>query len=199
MTVENYKFQFVAGNLALDFANTVAYRFHPEKIKDHLVTAEEVRQWANQARLPDHNAIDSCPPMTQPVLRRIRAIREQIFAIFHAIASGKAIPAAPLRHIDNALRACQAQRCLSIQRHKAHWAWRPSAGCSDFLLYPILVAAADFLTSGTLDSVRHCADPACGWLFLDRSNAGKRRWCTMADCGNRNKVRRHYQRRAASV
>src|SRR5579863_40521 len=199
MTAENYKFQFVAGNLALDFANTTAYRFHAEKIRDHLLTADEIGRWVHQARFPTLEAIDSLAPITQSGLRRVRAVREQIFALFHAIASGKAIPPAPLHHLDDALRACQAKRCLSIHRHKAHWDWRPGAGYSDFLLYPILVSAADLMTSGHLNSVRHCADPACGWLFLDRSNAGRRRWCTMADCGNRNKVRQHYQRKAASV
>lgn len=199
MNAQPYKFQFVAGNLALDFANTIAYRFHPAKVKDHLQTADEIRQWAHQARLPHRESIASSPRITQSALRRIRAVREQIFAVFHAIAGGQAIPPDSVRHIDDALRACQAKRCLSIQRQKAHWDWRPGAGYFDFLLYPVLVAAVDLLTSGPLDSVRHCADPTCGWLFLDRSNAGRRRWCTMADCGNRNKVRQHYQRKAASV
>lgn len=194
MAGENYKFKFVAGNLALDFVNTVAYRFHPEKRKDHLLTAEEVRRWANQAHHPYRHDI-GCFPITRLVLRRVRIIREQIFTIFHAIAEGKAIPPDPVRQVDDAFRASQTKRCLWTRRHTADWTWRPSATCSDFLLYPVLVAATDLLTSGSIESVRQCADPSCGWLFLDRSNAGKRRWCTMADCGNRNKVRRHYKRK----
>ena len=57
----NYKYQFVAGNLALDFVNTVAYRADPGKRKDHLQRAEDVRRWANQAQLPDWTAINSGP------------------------------------------------------------------------------------------------------------------------------------------
>src|SRR6185437_6680981 len=39
-------------------------------------------------------------------------------------------------------------------------------------------------------ALRACADPECGWLFLDRSQARRRRWCSMAECGNRAKARR---------
>jgi predicted RNA-binding Zn ribbon-like protein len=61
---------------------------------------------------------------------------------------------------------------------------------------PILTAAIDLLTSVSRSLVRQCADEGCGWLFLDRSHARKRRWCNMADCGNRNKAREHYRRKA---
>jgi hypothetical protein len=47
---------------------------------------------------------------------------------------------------------------------------------------------------GLLDRVRRCANPECGWLFLDDSRAGKRRWCSMSSCGNRARARRHYHK-----
>src|SRR5580704_15548830 len=55
-------------------------------------------------------------------------------------------------------------------------------------------AAGDLLAGPRLDRVRRCANPECGWLFLDDSRAGKRRWCSMQSCGNRAKARRHYHR-----
>jgi predicted RNA-binding Zn ribbon-like protein len=39
-----------------------------------------------------------------------------------------------------------------------------------------------------------CADDTCGWLFIDESPAGRRRWCDMRTCGNRAKVARHRAR-----
>ena len=62
-------------------------------------------------------------------------------------------------------------------------------------LWPVLWSAADLLTSDRLARVRSCGDPRCGWLFLDTSRNRSRRWCDMADCGNRAKARRHYARR----
>ena len=47
--------------------------------------------------------------------------------------------------------------------------------------------------------VRQCPieSGGCGWLFLDTSRSGNRRWCDMRTCGNRAKARAHYSRAGA--
>jgi predicted RNA-binding Zn ribbon-like protein len=72
---------------------------------------------------------------------------------------------------------------------------RGAAKALDRPLWPVLWSAADLLTSARLAQVRVCADPRCGWMFLDVSKNRGRRWCAMENCGNRAKVRRHYERR----
>jgi predicted RNA-binding Zn ribbon-like protein len=62
------------------------------------------------------------------------------------------------------------------------------------LLAPVLWSAADLLVGPQIPRVRQCANPACGWLFLDTSKGGNRRWCSMSACGNRAKAHRHYMR-----
>lgn len=42
--------------------------------------------------------------------------------------------------------------------------------------------------------LRPCANTECQLFLLDRSRANRARWCSMAVCGNREKVRRHYER-----
>jgi predicted RNA-binding Zn ribbon-like protein len=42
--------------------------------------------------------------------------------------------------------------------------------------------------------IKQCGDTSCGWLFLDTSHRQNRRWCSAADCGNRDRARRHYER-----
>ena len=195
MDSRNYRYQFVAGNLALDFVNTVAFRADPGKQKDHLQRTEDVHRWASQAQLPDRAAISS-GPLGTAALRRIRAVREQLFAVFHAIANDHPIPADTLARVGDALHDCCARRCLSMEGAEVRWVWRTGARCTDYLLYPVLTAAIDLLTSASRGSVRQCEDAGCGWLFLDRSNARTRRWCSMADCGNRNKARNYYRREA---
>ena len=115
---------------------------------------------------------------------------------FHAIASDYPIPADTLAWVGKALHDCCAKRCLSIEGAEVRWTWRPGARFTDCLLYPVLTAATGLLTSVSRGLVRQCEDAGCGWLFLDRSNARKRRWCSMADCGNRNKARTYYRREA---
>jgi predicted RNA-binding Zn ribbon-like protein len=58
-------------------------------------------------------------------------------------------------------------------------------------LSEIALDAARLLTSPDRDRVKTCPNPDCGGRFVDRSPAGRRRWCSMAVCGNRAKAARH--------
>lgn len=66
-----------------------------------------------------------------------------------------------------------------------------------------LLAAIEASASGLLvdrgDAIRLkcCPSEACGWLFVDETGNSRRRWCSMASCGNRTKARRHYLRATA--
>ena len=50
-------------------------------------------------------------------------------------------------------------------------------------------AWAHLLVEGDSTLIRQC--PGCTIIFYDRTKAHRRRWCSMALCGNRAKVRRH--------
>ncbi|TMI77299.1 MAG: hypothetical protein E6H05_00485 [Bacillati bacterium ANGP1] len=66
-------------------------------------------------------------------------------------------------------------------------------------MWPVVWAASELLTSADVRRVRQCqSDDGCGWLFIDRSKNGTRRWCSMSVCGNRAKARRHYERTKVS-
>jgi predicted RNA-binding Zn ribbon-like protein len=56
----------------------------------------------------------------------------------------------------------------------------------------IAAVAAAYLVvraGGDWPRLKVCADPTCRWAFLDTSRNRSRRWCDMADCGNRAKNR----------
>lgn len=44
--------------------------------------------------------------------------------------------------------------------------------------------------------LRPCANGECHLFLLDRSRGGTGRWCSMSECGNRMKARRHYGKTA---
>jgi predicted RNA-binding Zn ribbon-like protein len=56
----------------------------------------------------------------------------------------------------------------------------------------VALLAGELLTGPSRAYVRICPGESCGWLFLDQR--GRRRWCSMATCGNRAKVRAHAAR-----
>ena len=62
------------------------------------------------------------------------------------------------------------------------------------LLAPLAEAAAHLLATADFTLVRKCEDHACTLWFLDRTKSHRRRWCSMALCGNRNKVAAFRQR-----
>jgi predicted RNA-binding Zn ribbon-like protein len=57
-------------------------------------------------------------------------------------------------------------------------------------LWPVVWSAARLLTSDEADRIRVCGGPDCGWMYVDRSRNGLRRWCEMETCGTRAKNRR---------
>src|SRR5262249_51575314 len=54
------------------------------------------------------------------------------------------------------------------------------------------LATSALITSAVSADIRQCE--MCTWLFIDPSSSKRRRWCSMALCGNRAKVQRHYYR-----
>jgi predicted RNA-binding Zn ribbon-like protein len=72
-------------------------------------------------------------------------------------------------------------------------------GGLEWLLAAIARSAAELLVEGPAAPIRRCANPSCGLFFYDDSRTHRRRWCSMAACGNRHKVasfvRRHSSRR----
>src|SRR5262245_25981848 len=119
-----YRFQFIAGHLALDFINTIGYRADPERREERLVRGDDVLRWATQAELPDLAAMKAGSRLGPAALRHIRTVREQLFAVFHAIALGETIPADTLLRIGNTLEECRAKRRLATDGAEIRWAWR---------------------------------------------------------------------------
>ena len=56
------------------------------------------------------------------------------------------------------------------------------------LLGPVAEAVAQLLVEGDFALVKQCEHPDCVLWFYDRTKAHKRRWCSMAVCGNRYKA-----------
>ncbi|MDY7103018.1 MAG: CGNR zinc finger domain-containing protein [Actinomycetota bacterium] len=51
--------------------------------------------------------------------------------------------------------------------------------------------AIELFTGPQVGRLRRCDADDCNLLFVDTSRPGRRRWCAMARCGNRAKVRAH--------
>ncbi len=65
---------------------------------------------------------------------------------------------------------------------------RSDARSADALLGRLAADFAETLASGRTDRLRQCEHPSCVMMFIDTSKNGKRRWCSMETCGNREKA-----------
>jgi predicted RNA-binding Zn ribbon-like protein len=64
----------------------------------------------------------------------------------------------------------------------------------EWLLAAIARSAAELIAEGLAAPIRKCGNPVCPLYFYDASRTGRRRWCSMAVCGNRHKVAEHARR-----
>src|SRR5260370_26491866 len=61
-------------------------------------------------------------------------------------------------------------------------------GGLDWLLAAVARSGAEIIAEGARARLRICANPHCDLFFYDNSRTRRRRWCSMAVCGNRSKV-----------
>ena len=174
-------------DLCLEFANTRYWRGQANPTET-LNGPEELAAWAAGQVAKDARAL------SRREFERALEVRETIYRVFDATTRGKLPAAADLQALNEQLAAAPARSTL--KRERSGFAWDVDMRSSSALaqLAPVLWSAGDLLTGNKLDRVKRCANPDCGWLFLDDSRAGKRRWCSMSACGNRAKARRHYHR-----
>ena len=194
--------QRVGGRLCLDFINTVDPRA-PEPGQDFLPDYASLLDWCETADVELPRALSwlrrrasAWPDEADTAHHRAVAMREALYAVVLAARTGTSVRTADLAKLNVALGESIGHRVLTPdERGGVREGWRRS----DVLtqpLWPIAIDAWDLLTEPELDQVRECPVDAggCGWLFLDTSRAGNRRWCDMRTCGNRAKVRAHYSR-----
>ncbi|HEX8035576.1 MAG TPA: CGNR zinc finger domain-containing protein, partial [Ktedonobacterales bacterium] len=97
--------------------------------------------------------------------------------------------------LNGELGAALAHTYLTRDGDGYRLGWRGLDEQLDAPLWRVTRSAADLLTSPLRTKIRLCANEACGWLFIDESKNASRRWCSMALCGSRLKMRDYYRRK----
>lgn len=122
-------------------------------------------------------------------------LRETIRAMLAALAAGRPLRAQWVGEVNQALGwGAGAERLVRVG---AGWRFSfvPDWGDPLRALAPVARAIADLVARGRGAEIRKCANPRCVLYFLDGSRTRRRRWCSMAVCGNRTKVAAHARRR----
>lgn len=188
--------RMVGGHACLDFVNTVDSR-RDRWGPDLLRIFADLIVWAERAGLVDagetHELLAEAsrrPALAEAALERAKVLREVLYEILHAEAEARPVPADALSVVRGAI--AQALPCRELASDGNRLAWRWTDGSSlDAINHRIAFAAAEFMVAREdRRAIRECTGPNCGWLFLDTSRGGRRRWCSDETCGTHSRVRR---------
>ena len=204
-TGTGFHYELTGGRLCLDFVNTVSGDRSADP-RERMAAYADLVAWSRQAGAVDADHARRLlaqarrrPADAEAVHREALALREALYRLFTAVAEGRD-PAAPDLALlsDHLARALSHRRIERAGRACCALAWSDAPGALDAPLWRVASSAADLLTSESeLRRVRVCGlheTHECSWIFMDQTRAGTRRWCSMKDCGNKAKARRHYER-----
>jgi len=191
--------KLLGGVLCLDFANTVSWRGDPHDRGERLTSYPELLHWAVHAGVLDEpasrrlsKAAARNPRDAQAVVDAAIRLREALVRLLLGHPR-----AADVARLNASLAAAPSRASIRLDSSGFEWGESADDDALDQPLHEVLWSAADLLVSGRASQVRSCGDPRCRWLFLDPSPSGRRRWCSMQECGNRNKVRRFHRARTS--
>jgi predicted RNA-binding Zn ribbon-like protein len=202
------RFAIRGGLPCLDFVNTVGWRF-TDRPSEYLLSYEDLLDWGKRAGLLAPEELGALsrqakldPEGAQETLSRALTLREAIHRAISAVIDGEPQEESELSALNRELSMALSRLCVMPAGDAYGWAWNRSGNDGgpplEWPLWAVTRSAAELLTSPRLGRVKVCADGGCGWVFLDESRNGSRRWCDSRDCGNRERVRRHLARKRAS-
>ena len=184
------------GRLCLDFINTATYPAGGPAT-EFLKGYGDLVTWGLRQGLIDTDFASklrarakASQPDAVAAVEAALSLRQALREIFEP---GRPMPGRVngIAHLNAALARDGALLSLEVTATAARFA--ASAGLRTWLTGAVAVSAAELLTSKSAERVQMCPGDACHWLFLDLSRNGTRRWCSMESCGNRAKVRAHYE------
>jgi predicted RNA-binding Zn ribbon-like protein len=178
-------------NLALEFLHT--RRPAREGVVDDLHSPQALLAWLRERRSEPAESVEPIlsTPQARALLDEAIRLRGAVAALVQARHRREPLPGWALFGVDRVLAA-------------THWSWRlasagkgaaleacPAGALPLSLLGPVALGAARLVAVVRADRLRPCASPRCGAWFVDTSKGGRRRWCSMARCGNREKAATH--------
>lgn len=199
-----YKLSILNEILCLDFVNTVGWH-ESESPSEWLRDLKDLATWGVRISCLTKEEAEELgrfeeqePSLANLKYKQFITLREAMFRIFRAIVRGDLAPAEDLAELNSHLELYRhltlveptpGQFTLSLS----------SASISPLerMKSELVRSAVDLLLSKDLKYLKQCHGGECGWLFIDTSRNHSRRWCSMTDCGNRSKAKRHYHKKSS--
>ncbi len=187
-------FEWSGGHPALDFVNTLDERSFDPPV-EYLATYRDLVHFTGLAKLiePSRAAVlrNLTGPSCSRIVKRARELRERVHRVLAAMHARRSVPQDELDAISAAIQSAHAARVLvsspspSLVSHR--WS-RPDV--TDIPLHACALAIEQLLVEVDRKRIRKCGASDCDVYFVDTNKGRRRRWCSMKNCGNREKQRR---------
>ncbi|MEM1199540.1 MAG: CGNR zinc finger domain-containing protein [Pseudomonadota bacterium] len=188
MSFREHPVHLIGGRTCLDFLNTANWNGDGTVAVERLAGLEDVKIWTKAAGL-------ACRPVESrwELEVSVWTFRASLRAIILAAIQGDVPKPADVARLNQAATQAGQQFPLHISQGAVAVASHLP------LTYGVSVSAMALLTDNReISRVKLCPGTGCGWLFVDESANGRRQWCSMELCGNREKARRHYAKKRAN-
>ena len=134
------------------------------------------------------------PAAARRAFGRALELRDDAYEVFVALATGRRPPQVAVGRLRAAATEALAHASLTDADGAFAIRWDASDD-PDRIWWPVAYTGLELLLHGPLDRVKGCG--GCSYVFLDETKNRSRRWCSMDDCGTREKMRTYVARRAA--
>jgi len=188
-SAEELQFIFRSDRLCLAFCATVGERW--DRGFERLVTPGHLARWYADALMTDVPV-----PVTDADLGAARIVREAVYRAAKALIDGQP-PAAEDQAVIN--RAAEAPPPVPRMDGGALMLAPVWPGSAASALSAVARDAISLFTSPDVKSLRECASPECGLLFVDLSRPGRRRWCSSDACGGKARAASYRRRRTTAA
>ncbi|MDQ2630841.1 MAG: CGNR zinc finger domain-containing protein [Actinomycetota bacterium] len=170
-------------DLLVAFVNTLDL----EEGADSLADPRRLADWV-VARTGEH-----VPPPDQEDHARVLALRESLRALLRA-NNGVEAAEAELEPLHEAAERSRYRTSLS-----ADGSLTLAPARSDLTGFEarLLLALERLQSHGAWPRLKACTDERCQWAFFDATRNRSRTWCSMEECGNREKTRRYRSRKGS--
>lgn len=184
-TTEWVEDHFIAGDFALDFANTV-FRRRPEPGADLFTDTTALNAWfARTGLLPTSE--ERGGGTTEADLADACALRALLWTVFDAQKDHQTIPSGAFTELLGTAR--HGMEDLSI-----HPDGTTTPLTAQGAFATVALRAITLIFNPPAQTIRAC--DRCGWFFIDSSRGRRRRWCSMKTCGNQAKAARYRSAKA---
>ncbi|HEY1424693.1 MAG TPA: CGNR zinc finger domain-containing protein [Candidatus Acidoferrum sp.] len=193
-----------ANRLCLDFANLPFTSGDPQPHPAswlELIDFLDVERIVFGSRTEElRNLTQSDPRAAGILLAQAERLGHGLRLAFHELARGGRVESQWIEPVNEILRVTEGHDELKWDGSNWKLQFVAEHEGLEWLLAAIARSGAELIAAGPESGVQRCSNSNCQILFHDDSRTHRRRWCSMALCGNRNKVaafaRRHTSQKA---